>query len=61
MDTLKELALEYPSFYVSNCQCGYIEVMMKGAGMEPYIKDFLCFWPDADFQRSDDSEINGEK
>ena len=43
MDTLKELALEYPLFIVSNCQCGYIEVMMKGAGMEPYIKDFLCF------------------
>ena len=42
MDTLKELALEYPLFIVSNCQCGYIEVMMKGAGMEPYIKDFLC-------------------
>ena len=61
MDTLKELALEYPLFIVSNCQCGYIEVMMKGAGMEPYIKDFLCFWPDADFQRPDDSEINGEK
>ena len=30
MDTLKELALEYPLFIVSNCQCGYIEVMMKG-------------------------------
>ena len=59
MDTLKELALEYPLFIVSNCQCGYIEVMMKGAGMEPYIKDL--FWPDADFQRPDDSEINGEK
>ena len=43
MDTLKELALEYPLFIVSNCQCGYIEVMMKGAGMEPYIKAFLCF------------------
>jgi phosphoglycolate phosphatase len=43
MDTLKELALEYPLFIVSNCQCGYIEVMMKGAGMEPYINDFLCF------------------
>ena len=41
MDTLKELALEYPLFIVSNCQCGYIEVMMKGAGMEPYIKYFL--------------------
>ena len=43
MDTLKELALEYPLFIVSNCQCGYIEVMMKGAGMEPYIKALLCF------------------
>lgn len=28
MDTLKDLALEYPLFIVSNCQCGYIEVMM---------------------------------
>ena len=43
MDTIKELSLEYPLFIVSNCQCGYIEVMMKDAGMEPYIKDFLCF------------------
>lgn len=43
METLKELADQYPLFIVSNCQCGYIEVMMKGAGMEPYIKDFLCF------------------
>ena len=42
-EILKELSGRFPLFIVSNCQCGYIEVMMKGAGMEPYIKDFLCF------------------
>ena len=42
-EVLKELSGRFPLFIVSNCQCGYIEVMMKGAGMEPYIKDFLCF------------------
>ena len=43
VDTIRELSLRYPLFIVSNCQCGYIEVMMKSSGIEPYIKDHLCF------------------
>ena len=43
VDTIRELSHRYPLFIVSNCQCGYIEVMMKASGIEPYIKDHLCF------------------
>src|SRR5699024_2819050 len=32
-----------PLYIVSNCQCGYIEVMLKTSGLAPYIKDHLCF------------------
>ncbi len=41
--TIKELARRYPLYIVSNCQCGYIEVMLRVTGLEPYIKDHLCF------------------
>ena len=42
MDTLKELALEYPLFIVSNCQAGYIELVMEKTGFAPMITDYLC-------------------
>lgn len=42
-DTIRKLHEKYPLFIVSNCQLGYIEVTMKGAGIGPYIKDHLCF------------------
>ena len=42
-ETIRELAGHYPLFIVSNCQCGYIEVMLKTTGLAPYIKDHLCF------------------
>ena len=42
-ETIRELAEHYPLFIVSNCQCGYIEVMLKTTGLAPYIKDHLCF------------------
>lgn len=42
-ETIRELAGRYPLFIVSNCQCGYIEVMLKTTGLAPYIKDHLCF------------------
>ena len=41
--TIRNLSLRYPLFIVSNCQCGYIEVMLKTSGLAPYIKDHLCF------------------
>ena len=43
MDTLKELALEYPLFIVSNCQKGYIEVLMRSCNLEEYITDIECY------------------
>lgn len=42
-DTIRNLSQRYPLFIVSNCQCGYIEVMLKTTGLAPYIKDHLCF------------------
>lgn len=41
--TIKELAKHVPLFIVSNCQKGYIEVCMKMLGLEPFIKDHICF------------------
>lgn len=43
VETIRCLAEKYPLFIVSNCQCGYIEVMLKTTGLTPYIKDHLCF------------------
>ena len=42
-ETIRNLSLRYPLYIVSNCQCGYIEVMLKTSGLAPYIKDHLCF------------------
>lgn len=42
-DTIRKLYEKYPLFIVSNCQLGYIEVTMKGVGIESFIKDHLCF------------------
>ena len=42
-ETIQNLARRYPLYIVSNCQCGYIEVMLKTCGLTPYIKDHLCF------------------
>lgn len=43
IETIRHLKKKYPLFIVSNCQCGYIEVMLKTTGLEPYISDHLCF------------------
>lgn len=42
-ETIRSLSEKYSLFIVSNCQCGYIEVMLKTSGLAPYIKDHLCF------------------
>ena len=42
-DTLAALSREYPLFIVSNCQQGYIEVLLRTCSLEPFIKDHLCF------------------
>ncbi len=43
ISTIKELALSYKLFIVSNCQDGYIELTMRKNGIESYICDFECF------------------
>ena len=42
-ETIEALSKEMPVFIVSNCQKGYIEIMLQRRHMEPFIKDFLCF------------------
>lgn len=40
--TVKDLALRYKLFIVSNCNEGYIEAFLKNTGLEKYIMDFTC-------------------
>ena len=37
------LTKKYPLYIVSNCQQGYIEVMLKTTGLGKYVTDHLCF------------------
>lgn len=41
-EMLEILSKKYPIFIVSNCQAGYIELMLEKTGFSPYIKDHLC-------------------
>ena len=43
IDSIKKISQRLPVFIVSNCQKGYIEVVMKKNGISDYIKDFECF------------------
>lgn len=42
-DTVKALSERYPLYVVSNCQAGYIELMLCKTGMTPFFKDFTCY------------------
>lgn len=42
-ETLEILSKRIPLFIVSNCQCGYIDVLLKTTGLGTYIQDHLCF------------------
>ena len=42
-DMLKELYPKVPMYIVSNCQAGYIELMLNKTGFGRYFKDHLCF------------------
>ena len=42
-ETLKALAKEHNLYIVSNCQDGYIELVMEKTGLTGLIKDFECF------------------
>lgn len=43
VDTIRELAGEFEIFIVSNCQDGYIELMLEKTGLLGYVRDFTCF------------------
>ena len=42
-EVLKELSGRFPLFIVSNCQKGYIEVLMRSCNLEEYITDIECY------------------
>ncbi|MDO4961301.1 MAG: HAD family hydrolase [Eubacteriales bacterium] len=42
-ETIPVLAAKMPIFIVSNCEKGYIELMLKASGLEQYFTDWLCF------------------
>ena len=42
-ETIRKLSETYPLFIASNCQKGYVEVMLKTTGLAPFIRDHLCF------------------
>ncbi|MDY3087183.1 MAG: HAD hydrolase-like protein, partial [Blautia sp.] len=41
-EVLKELSGRFPLFIVSNCQAGYIELVLEKTGFGPMITDYLC-------------------
>lgn len=43
IETIKRLSQKIPVFIVSNCQSGYIEVVMEKNGIADCIRDFECF------------------
>ncbi len=42
-DCMERLAKEYQLYIVSNCQCGYIELVMEKNHLTHLIRDFECF------------------
>jgi phosphoglycolate phosphatase len=43
IETIKRLSQKIPVYIVSNCQSGYIEVVMEKNGIKEFITDFECF------------------
>ena len=42
-ETFQKLSKKHKLFIVSNCACGYIEVMLSTSGLDKYVTDTLCF------------------
>lgn len=42
-ETLRSLNGRYGLYIVSNCQTGYIEVLLKSCGLKEYIRDIECY------------------
>ncbi|MCR4790131.1 MAG: HAD family hydrolase [Treponemataceae bacterium] len=43
VSTVKKLSERVDFYVVSNCQKGYIELMLKKTGLESFVKDHVCF------------------
>ena len=43
VESIKKISEKIPVFIVSNCQSGYIELVMEKNGITDYIRDFECF------------------
>ncbi len=43
VETVNELCRSVPFYVVSNCEDGYIQLMLEKTGLEPCIKDFECY------------------
>lgn len=43
IETLQQLAEEYPLYIVSNCQSGYIEAFLEYYGLEDVFEDIQCY------------------
>ena len=41
--TLQQLSAVYPLYIVSNCQSGYIEVLLESCGLREYVRDIECY------------------
>ncbi len=49
-DTISRLSEHMAVCIVSNCQKGYIELVMEKLGLTPYIRDHLCFGDNGEFK-----------
>ena len=43
VEVILSLAKKYPLYIVSNCEKGYIELLLRTLKLEDYFVDFLCF------------------
>ncbi len=42
-EMLSDLAKDHPLYIVSNCQCGYIEILLESSGLSEFFSGHLCF------------------
>ena len=59
-ETIRRLSEKCKVLIVSNCQSGYIELMMKHLGLEPYVTDKICHG-DNGLSKSENIRLMNEK
>ena len=42
-ETMEQLRARWPLYVVSNCQCGYIETMLRVTGLGRFVSGTLCY------------------